>query len=685
MIDFSKLETSDSKFLATLSDTGGYITFSNSGKGNTRKYFTLGLAAFIQMLEDILNNIDTFSGHENYNEKIWRDLGAALFTDPTANAQITVQTKPVFSTLSKVIGWANPHLLGNNFEDIISLDIADIKRTLSKLRALESTYSPSDMKTKEQSFSLFAKTINGFALRVFKHFYENRWEELISSGSFTESTLGDNPYKALTVDKFRALLARFDTKQDIEALTSANTRRYFEDEIFIDDLNHHYYFSTQWNGKGDYSLSFKNLKAYFESKFPEYTLIQKNSGYELISGVAQTITADQSDLLRLPKPFILLAGISGTGKTRFVREQAISSSLGEQNLCVLPVRPDWHDPSDLLGYISRLGDKPKYVSTEVLEFVIEAWKSIAPNADANGMGDLNESAPPYWLCLDEMNLAPVEQYFADYLSVLESRKFNGRTYSCDALLSASVLETSDADIRADLGLNDDPELWGFFLTHGIPLPPNLIVAGTVNMDETTHGFSRKVIDRALTLDFGEFFPNDYSKFFEGQAIPKVLTYSLSAQAVLEDMNCPADKDAQKTIGFLTAVNSVLKGTPFELAYRALNELLLFVGSFAPENDSDLQAVWDDYLMTKVLPRIDGDEDKLRITVPDGGSNNLLTELQEQLAKQLFEIWPDEKSRLDLFREDSNRKAINDVKCRSKKKIQWMKNRLDANTFTSFWP
>jgi hypothetical protein len=403
---------------------------------------------------------------------------------------------------------------------------------------------------------------------------------------------------------------------------------------------------------------------------------EKQRTNEMISAV--------TEMIDLPKPFILLAGISGTGKTRFVRKQAEAHQVGKDNYCLVPVRPDWHEPSDLLGYISRIGEKPEYVSTKVLNFIIEAWRVIAPNADKNELGELDLSSPPYWLCLDEMNLAPVEQYFADYLSVLESRRFENGIYTCEPLLDKSVLTAKNTDVRSDLKMNNDEGLWQYFLAHGIPLPPNLIVAGTVNMDETTHGFSRKVIDRALTIDFGEFFPNDYSKFFEKQNKPKTFTYSMLSQINLDVMNSPADNDGEKSIAFLTAVNAVLKNTPFELAYRALNELLLHVSSFSPKDDAGLQAVWDDFLMTKVLPRIDGDEDKLTI-ITEEHSANLLDKLQDVLSEQFPDIWGDDKTRLDFFSEQFDGAEINDIPCRSKQKIRWMRDRLDTNTFTSYWP
>ncbi|WP_299735546.1 hypothetical protein [uncultured Endozoicomonas sp.] len=382
----------------------------------------------------------------------------------------------------------------------------------------------------------------------------------------------------------------------------------------------------------------------------------------------------------LPKPFLLLAGISGTGKSRFIRKQSEASNPinPSDSFCLVPVRPDWHEPSDLLGYVSRI-DKPKYITTKVLAFIIRAWKHVAPNASATGAGKLDMDAPPYWLCLDEMNLAPVEQYFADYLSVLETREYNETEgYRCEPLLDLKALNPSgDLDLQNDLGLSENDELWTFFKEHGIGIPPNLLVAGTVNMDETTHGFSRKVIDRALTLDYGEFYPNEFDLFYAGQPENHIFHWSLFTTAKPEDLADTYDADGTKSIAFLKAVNQVLKRTPFELAYRALNELLLYVACFQPKNNSELQAVWDDFLMTKVLPRIDGDDDKLRVVI-DGKTVNLLGGLEALLEGRLSDIW--DASRPDLFR-----KVKAGISCRSRAKLKWMSDKLESHTFTSYWP
>ena len=427
-------------------------------------------------------------------------------------------------------------------------------------------------------------------------------------------------------------------------------------------------------------------------------------------------TSDLS-LTNLSKPFLLLAGISGTGKTRFVREQAKTSNQFAETYCLTSVRPDWHEPSDLLGYISRLAKdgEAEYITTDVLQFIAKAWRAIADshltvevqeNEDQGkrlvvaGKRDELDKVLPYWLCLDEMNLAPVEQYFSDYLSVLETREWrwtgDGFTYSSDALLKpASIKEVADKEkLREALGFDGAQydELWAHICQYGLGIPFNLLVAGTVNMDETTHGFSRKVIDRALSFDFGAFFPNDYNDFFTPTSCNKRLSYPIWSNASKADLANTFDADGAKTLAFLSAINAVLKNTPFELAFRALNELLLAVASSQPQDDLTLKAVWDDFMMCKVLPRIEGDTDKL--TTSDGKA--LLAELNTVIADQLTPIWiaseTDEASqRPDLYRERivadgaTDEEKVLRIPCRSKAKLQWMSDRLASATFTSFWP
>ena len=533
----------DKEFGAELGEKGGYLTFSNSGIRGSVKKFTISLDAFLSGFVDIQNNLDKFSSHQRYVEGDWRELGG-YFQDLTLKSIAQVQTKPTFSTMSKIVSWANdkaPNLYNDN---VIEINAASIAKTIEKLSLLVDCYIPKE-------------------------------------------------------------------KKSIPSLSDTN-------------------------------------------------------------------------VCSIPKPFLLLAGISGTGKTRFVREQAAAHRGGNlSNYRLIPVRPDWHEPSDLLGYISRIGQNgARYVVTDLLRFVVQAWQDAKGSATATELANKSPAEmTPYWLCLDEMNLAPVEQYFADYLSVLETRKWEDGNYSCDPLLKATTIQQLDAagqaELRQQLQLGTEhDDLWQYFTTSGIPLPPNLIVAGTVNMDETTHGFSRKVIDRAFTIDFGVFYPNDFSEFFgEDQTTrPKTLGFPVLSGATKADFS----QMPTKSIDFLAAINGVLKGTPFELAYRALNELLLALLCFQPKDDASLLAVWDDFLMSKVLPRIDGDAEKLSLD----GDSSLLTKLLATIDEQFSIV--ESAQRPDLLREKIDG-SVCMVDYRARQKLIWMQERLGMNGFTTFWP
>jgi len=537
----------NTKFDAVLGEKGGYLVFSNSGQRDSVKSFTISLAALLAGFVDIQQKLETFAPHERYDEDAWREL-KDYFQDLSLKSSIQVQTKSTFSTMSKIVAWANEKERERYNDSFMEINADSISRTIEKLSKLVDCYIPKSEKI----------------------------------------TLG---------------------------LSSVST----------------------------------------------------NS---------------------LPKPFLLLAGISGTGKTRFVREQALAHRNGDlTNYCLIPVRPDWHEPSDLLGYISRIGQGgARYVVTDLLCFVVKAWQDAAASVfDTARVCKLPAEMTPYWLCLDEMNLAPVEQYFADYLSVLETREWKDGIYHCDPLLKAATIEQLDPAgqhaLRTDLKLSDGrfDGLWQYFIKEGIPLPPNLIVAGTVNMDETTHGFSRKVIDRAFTIDFGVFYPNEFADYFEPTTRPKTLGFPVLSRVNKADLaDVPADPNGERTIAFLGALNAVLKTTPFELAYRALNELLLAIVCFKPKDDAELQAVWDDFLMSKVLPRIDGDAEKLSAD----DENSLLTRLLGEIEKQFTGIWS--APRPDLLRERIDGSTCT-VDCRARQKLTWMQERLRMNGFTTFWP
>ena len=229
------------------------------------------------------------------------------------------------------------------------------------------------------------------------------------------------------------------------------------------------------------------------------------------------------------KPFLLLAGISGTGKSRIVKQMAFDSCpdnavlrfdpTSPGNYCLIEVKPNWHDSTELLGYESKIGGA-HYQLTPFVKFLAKAM--LYPTV-------------PFFVCLDEMNLAPVEQYFAEFLSVLESRtKLKDGNIVSEPLVKASVFTNSEYenDLKHELfdvkikekdangvkifeaELNEDEQhVYEQLKEHGLRIPENVVVIGTVNMDETTHQFSRKVIDRAMTIEMNLPEGDPFMDFF----------------------------------------------------------------------------------------------------------------------------------------------------------------------------
>lgn len=379
-----------------------------------------------------------------------------------------------------------------------------------------------DVSGESYNFSLiFGTKIRQFVFDVIAFLVQNKIVSPLTVNLINNSKQDSNTYDLMLGDDTLSSIFLISPIELSEAeLTTSGILRFFHKSFEIE--SHKYYLSTQWTKKDNGHLNINSFIRIFNKLYSDYRLVLDNDSYMLVKA------ENKIDTTPLSKPFLLLAGISGTGKTRFVRKQVENnkdSNIGE-NYCLTSVRPDWHEPSDILGYISRLGGdgNAKYITTDVLQFIAKAWRAII-NAGlelepkGNGLaviGDKGEleQVLPYWLCLDEMNLAPVEQYFADYLSVLETREWQWDdehfTYCCDSLLKSDTIKQlgDKSKLRKALGFTGEQydDAWDLFCDHGLGLPFNLIVAGTVNMDETTHGFSRKVIDRALSFDFGDFFP-----------------------------------------------------------------------------------------------------------------------------------------------------------------------------------
>lgn len=361
---------------------------------------------------------------------------------------------------------------------------------------------------------------------------------------------------------------------------------------------------------------------------------------EVLSKYAQYLPALRT------KPFLLLAGISGTGKSRIVRELARSCyEVGSEeytahkpkNFEMIQVKPNWHDSTELLGYVSRISGTPEFVAGDFLRFIVKAWENLDT---------------PHFLCLDEMNLAPVEQYFAEYLSVVESRKFED-----GKIVTDPIIKPVDADWYGNLveELTKVKSIQDDFKNYGIPLPQNLFVVGTVNMDETTYSFSRKVLDRAMTIEMNEVDLNgglqkNVSEL--GHIDPNCFKpVFVEGCDVYDDHKELCDK----VIDYLTEVNNILEGTPFKIAYRTRNEFLVYAVNrqlLAGEGSDTLNSALDEMTSMKILSRIEGDAAK---------TETVLKGLDKLLKDKGF-----------------------DEKGISLSKIKEMQDKLMATDYCSFW-
>ena len=414
------------------------------------------------------------------------------------------------------------------------------------------------------------------------------------------------------------------------------------------------------------------------------------------------------------KPFLLLAGISGTGKSRIVREFAFKScpkylqdkdGTTPGNYCMIEVKPNWHDSTELLGYYSNLSKE--YQFKKFVKFLVKA--KMYPDV-------------PFFVCLDEMNLAPVEQYFAEVLSILETRKHprnpetkevDMKTIKTEVIVEAKYFQQlemingsknittglpakqnlTDRDIYMKLyGIDEEKDInkevgeKTELTTLGLTLPGNVLIIGTVNMDDTTHQFSRKVIDRAMTIEMNGgnlsamFGGSKNLEYLEDEAEQQKWQNAftqryISADEVLNAHPQEAETIMEKLPERLNELNKALKGTPFEVSYRVLNELTIMVGVLLDDNeegksiDDIINQAVDNILLMKILPRIEGDADMFAIKKKDVQYDNRL--------KWLESIAPDISTDGEEEEKDSKQTA--------REKIHEMIERLDNQEFTRFWP
>jgi hypothetical protein len=321
------------------------------------------------------------------------------------------------------------------------------------------------------------------------------------------------------------------------------------------------------------------------------------------------------------KPFAILTGNSGTGKTKVAEQVAdVLSNAQSSNWALVSVGADWTDSRSVIGFVNHLRNavkapwdgRPVYQSTPVLDLLLEADR---------------DPEWPYFLILDEMNLSHVERYFADFLSAMEAKDGVIRLHS----------EGADEDYR--LPRSDDDDVG---VPRSLTYPSNLFVIGTVNVDETTYMFSPKVLDRAQVMEFQvkdtdiEAFLNNPKEYATSPAASEgesqaFLKLSLRSRGLDKpDLDPLPAAVGMAVTGHLMALFRLLQKGRFEFAYRTANEVNRYLrvsremhqdkalwDTGGAVSDADREAgksTWrsdlDDEILQKLLPRLHGSRSRL---------------------------------------------------------------------------
>ncbi|MBC7231339.1 MAG: AAA family ATPase [Actinobacteria bacterium] len=288
------------------------------------------------------------------------------------------------------------------------------------------------------------------------------------------------------------------------------------------------------------------------------------------------------------KPFVILTGVSGTGKTKLA--QLVADYFTEEDkerVAFVPVRPDWTDNQGLLGFYNLITQR--YEPTELLKLLLRAAEDLEN---------------PYFLILDEMNLAKVEHYFSDFLSCLESG-------------TPILLHDQPEDLSFSDGKRE------YLIPPRLQIPENLYITGTVNVDETTYMFSPKVLDRAFTLEFDRVETGAYLGLEEASSEEDFRLkegFTLLPQEHATRAHASSLSPGFK--GLLASLEEMLEPYRLHFGYRVINEISLYLanaGENVSESPTAADTAFDLCLLHKVLPKLHGNRG----------------ELEEPLARLLF--------------------------------------------------
>lgn len=343
------------------------------------------------------------------------------------------------------------------------------------------------------------------------------------------------------------------------------------------------------------------------------------------------------------KPFVILAGTSGTGKTRLVRlfAEAIGATSQNGRYKLVSVRPDWSDSSDLFGHVS-INDK--FIPGAIIDFVKQAeldWQN------------------PYFLCLDEMNLARVEYYLSDILSIIETRECVDGKIITDPLIDENYYG-ADNVAKGKYGI--------------VRIPENLYIIGTVNMDETTFPFSRKVLDRANTIEFSNVdLHAKFSNVGETVKTTYINNSFMKADYVFFSQCAEEQKFVEEICIELENINKILENANCHVGYRVRDEIVFYMLNNKKAELLDRNNAFDYEIMQKILPRIQGSSASIK-----------------KMLCELFKYCADDYEGYQTENADISSKMLQITQkqeCKYKesaRKIAYMVRRFEEDGFTAYW-
>ena len=298
---------------------------------------------------------------------------------------------------------------------------------------------------------------------------------------------------------------------------------------------------------------------------------------------------------------VILNGMSGTGKSKLV--DIYAQTLGISNTTtgqykMIPVKPNWNDDTDLIGFLDTVNNIYRPAESGLVDILIDA----------------QNSDKLYLVCFDEMNLARVEHYFSQFLSVLEMDTSSRKLTLYNPKLRERVFNSSQYPPEIEIG-------------------DNIIFVGTINTDESTHQFSDKVLDRSNLITFNILPFSDWkNKAFELVKIEKpkfnIISYS--------DFNEWRNREKQPIISdreleFLQKLNNklqsidVMKG----IGYRIIVQIDKYLKNLPNNSVMNRKSAFDYQIAQRVLPKLSGTEEQLKELLGNKNKKGTLFELVDE--------------------------------------------------------